>query len=89
MKQSNIPNFLIIQIYEFVKARPGVSKKNNLNLIIEYLRELHKGQDLEFRIIEPLTVIGNFGKVKRIVIKLPPDFMDKEAFLKWLNKKIN
>lgn len=89
MSSSEISYFLIAQIYEFVKARPDFLSKTNRIMVIEYLRELHNGPSSGFKFIEPVTIIGNFGKVEEIVIRFAPDFMDRHLFLKWLNRKLN
>lgn len=88
MNSLSIPHFVIDQIYLFIKERLNFSKKNNQSMIIDFLRELHDGPLSEFKFIEPATIIGNFGKVDNIVISFPPDFMDKELFLKWLDCKL-
>lgn len=89
MNPSNIPYFLIVQIYEFVKTRPDLIDKTNQLKIIDFLRELHEGALCEFKFIEPRTVIGNFGRVSSITIKYPPDFLDKVSFLEWLDRQLN
>ena len=89
MSSSEIPYFLMAQIYEFVKARPNFSSKNNHIMVVDYLRELHNGPSSGFKFIEPVTIIGNFGKVEDIVIRFAPDYMDRDSFLKWLDRKLN
>lgn len=89
MSFSIISHSLRDQIYLFVRDRPDFAKKTNQLMIIDYLRELHDGPTSEFKFIEPVTVIGDFGEVNKIVIRFAPSFMDKELFFKWLDRKLN
>lgn len=80
---------VLSQIYDFLLEREGFTALNLHFKVTEFFRELHIGGRVEFVILAPNKISGNFGEVSFINLLNVPNFHEKDKFINWAHKILN
>ena len=80
---------VLSQIYDFLLEREGFTALNLHFKVTEFFRELHIGDKVEFVILAPNKISGNFGEVSFINLLNVPNFHEKDKFINWAHKILN
>lgn len=82
-----IPKYVIIQIYYFVKERPGFDKKESLDKFNELINEFNeKGETV--KTVDNICY-GTFGQKNKLDFSNSPGFNNEIQLIDWLYKELN